>query len=472
MAKKTIAQLVTAAVVGTVTLGTMLVATTAANASTTRDSIAARAKAEITSGHTTELPAGSNCNFYTGALRFHSSNCASGYGQSAWCADFAKYVWKTAGVTDYLSDLDGWAQSFKTYGTNHGTYHSRSSGYVPQPGDAVMFDWDGDPSDAHPIDHVGLVTSAANGRVYLISGNNSSDTVGTSNYPLSSGYIVGYTTPVGLITNTPTSYADGAVLREPDGTIELMVGGMPYYLSPADYAELGTPPATSVPAGTFAMMPSEIRDGVIVRKPNGDIYEVVGNFGYHLSPADYAQIGSPSWVSVPSSLIGTLSAAPDDDTVLRDVSSGAEYQIIGGARYWITATDAVNLGNPSSTNVPTGFVNSITRTVPAGSLFLRNPVDGAIYQVVNGAKFWLTPAEWAALDKSEAINTPAGFINTLGAMPADYTYLRNVVDGAIYQIVAGTKYHLSPAEFASLGSPNATNTVPEFLNTIPTRTTL
>jgi CHAP domain len=453
--------------------GVIAVAAQPAYAATVRDSIVASAYAEMRSGHTTESPAGSNCNFYTGALRFTSSGCKSGYGKSPWCADFAKYVWRSGGVNSYLSDLDGWAQSFKTYGTKHGTWHARSSGYVPQPGDAITFDWDGNTSDSHPIDHVGIVTSASGGRVYLIAGNNGKNTVGTSNYSLGNGDIVGYTSPVGAGgSSTPGSYSDGTLLREPDGAISIIVGGMPYYLSAVDYAEIGSPGFVNVPAGTVHGLPTAIRDGAVVRAPNGAIYVIAGDAGYHLSQAEYAQLGSPRFVNVPTSLIGRLGRVPTDDTFLRDPATGAVYHVIGGAKYWLSGAEYTALGGPAFTNVPIGFINLVTGTAPAGEMFLRDKATGAIYQVVGGAKYWLSAVDYADLDNPRFINTVTGFINRLGAMPADGTYLRNVADGAIYQIKAGTKYHLSAVEYANLGSPDFTNTVTGFLNTIPTRPSL
>src|SRR5690606_16225425 len=95
---------------------------------------------------------------------------------SDWCADFVKYVWKTAGVT--YADIPetsggvitGWASSLRDYGVKYGTWRTRSSGYTPQPGDAVVFDWNGD----GVIDHVGIVTSANSSTVYTIEGNSGS----------------------------------------------------------------------------------------------------------------------------------------------------------------------------------------------------------------------------------------------------------------------------------------------------------
>jgi len=130
-----------------------------------------------------------------------NSACSPGYFNScgmAWCAEFARWVWDKGGVTN-LKGLDGWAQSFKSYGTKNGTYHSRSSGYKPQPGDAIVFDWDHQSGDDHPIDHVAIVTSSSATTVNTIGGNQGDPSrVRKSSYQRSNGDIDGYISPVGV----------------------------------------------------------------------------------------------------------------------------------------------------------------------------------------------------------------------------------------------------------------------------------
>ncbi|WP_394619666.1 FG-GAP-like repeat-containing protein [Lentzea sp. JNUCC 0626] len=163
------------------------------------------------------------------------SACNPGYFNScgmAWCAEFARWVWDRAGVED-IKGLDGWAQSFKTYGTKRGLYHSRSSGYKPQPGDAIVFDWDHNSGDDHPIDHVAIVTSSTSSRVYTIGGNQGdASRVTRANYSLSNGDIDGYISPAGVGSGgggpeekaghsvTGDSYHD-LVARKTDGTLWL-----------------------------------------------------------------------------------------------------------------------------------------------------------------------------------------------------------------------------------------------------------
>ncbi|WP_170223813.1 CHAP domain-containing protein, partial [Nonomuraea turkmeniaca] len=170
-----------------------------------------------------ESPSGSGCNYYTGYFRTWkpATGCPSGDGvqwrNSDWCADFAKYVWRNAGVehADVPEGsggiLTGWASSFQDYGVEHGTWRTRASGYLPQPGDAVVFDWD----QSGDIDHVGIVTSANSSTVYTIEGN-SGDRIKANSYSRSNADIVGYSAPVGATEVQGTASVYGVL---PDGRL-------------------------------------------------------------------------------------------------------------------------------------------------------------------------------------------------------------------------------------------------------------
>ncbi|MFG1966048.1 FG-GAP-like repeat-containing protein [Nonomuraea sp. NPDC049028] len=180
-----------------------------------RSAIVSAAQDELNnSSRDHESPMGSGCNYYTGVFRTwkDSAGCPSSDGvqwrDSNWCADFAKYVWRKAGVPHAdVPELEGgvltgWASSFKDYGTKYGTWHTRGSGYTPQPGDAVVFDWEqnGD------IDHVGIVKSVDGSTIYTIEGN-SGDRTKANSHSRSSSDIVGYSAPVEA--NSGPSNQDG-----------------------------------------------------------------------------------------------------------------------------------------------------------------------------------------------------------------------------------------------------------------------
>jgi hypothetical protein len=87
-----------------------------------------------------------------------------------WCADLAKWVWKTAGVTSDLSTLTPAASSFYLWGQEHGESMPKDPA-DPQVGDAVEFYSDsvGPASDA---DHVGIITGVdQDGNVNMVNGD-------------------------------------------------------------------------------------------------------------------------------------------------------------------------------------------------------------------------------------------------------------------------------------------------------------
>ncbi|WP_204070359.1 CHAP domain-containing protein, partial [Sphaerisporangium krabiense] len=193
------------------TTGSIAVTTTPAAAAVSRGAIVSVAQSQLgNASRNHEQPDGSGCNYYTGYFRNWkpSSGCPSTDGvqwrTSDWCADFSKYVWKNAGVpyADVAETsggvLTGWASSFKDYGTKYGTWHTRASGYTPQPGDALVFDWQQDGT----IDHVGIVKSATGSTVYTIEGN-SGNRIKENSYSRGDVDIVGYSAPVGAGGSDP-----------------------------------------------------------------------------------------------------------------------------------------------------------------------------------------------------------------------------------------------------------------------------
>lgn len=93
----------------------------------------------------------------------------------AWCAAWVTWVMRHAGVPeDSVLNYKGCATASEWFGAR-GRFMPRSSGYVPKPGDIIMYEWnpqnegtaydDGD-------DHTGIVEKAENGIVHTIEGNN------------------------------------------------------------------------------------------------------------------------------------------------------------------------------------------------------------------------------------------------------------------------------------------------------------
>jgi hypothetical protein len=148
-----------------------------------------------------------NCTYYNGVEAPLYPTCGFGTDgvawrggtgrdddEYAWCANFAKYVWSRAGGVLGVDELDTWAVSFRAYGLRHRTWHARTSGYVPRPGDALVMDRHRD----GVVDHVGIVVSVSGGTLTMISGNSTGNRIATSVYRDYShrADIVGYAGPV------------------------------------------------------------------------------------------------------------------------------------------------------------------------------------------------------------------------------------------------------------------------------------
>ncbi|WP_309246091.1 CHAP domain-containing protein [Verrucosispora sioxanthis] len=291
--------------------GSALVAP-AAHAAPTRAGIVSIATRELNnSSRNHEI--GNNCSYYGGVM-FGWPSCGgrAGWGGGgdwyAWCAAFAKYVWREAGVTSGMSQIDGYARSFKTYGQNQGTWHSRGSSYVPKPGDAVTFDW-GNNGD---IDHVGIVTSLSGTTLRTIEGN-TSDRVARHTYYnyKNNSQIEGFTTAVGVTQETPPVEpepwvadvtGDGfhdLVGRTTDGTLMLYSNnfvrddGDPYSTSASreigsGWGNFNTVVHADVTGDGFA--------DLVARKPDGTLWLYSNNFvrddGDPYSTSASRQIGS------------------------------------------------------------------------------------------------------------------------------------------------------------------------------------
>lgn len=100
----------------------------------------------------------------------------------SWCADQCGYI--DEGIVPKFSLCSSGASWF----ARHGQFQDGS--YVPAAGDIIFFDWGGNGD----VDHVGIVESVVDGRVYTIEGN-SGDRCRRRNYSIGYYEIYGYGTP-------------------------------------------------------------------------------------------------------------------------------------------------------------------------------------------------------------------------------------------------------------------------------------
>lgn len=113
----------------------------------TRTAIVNAANSQIGQG---ETPPGSNCNPY--------GPC------QAWCAHFATWTWRKAGITipNY-----GFTGDIYTWGRNKGRAHSTNTGM--QPGDIVLYGTG--PQNTSTSVHTGVVVAVGNGKITTVEGN-------------------------------------------------------------------------------------------------------------------------------------------------------------------------------------------------------------------------------------------------------------------------------------------------------------
>ena len=111
------------------------------------------------------------------------------YGYS-WCAAFVSWCLRHAGVPveDAVTEVS--CRRMTEWYREQGRFHARRSGYLPLPGDLIMFhEGDGVPT------HVGLVVGVEHGRIRVIDGNGREESVAIHEYHRGNAKIYGYCVP-------------------------------------------------------------------------------------------------------------------------------------------------------------------------------------------------------------------------------------------------------------------------------------
>ena len=105
-------------------------------------------------------PTDTYCNKYSAYWVSGTNDCGNGNLDEEWCADFAAWVWKTAGAPVDYQYINGYlnssAASFYEWGMEHGTWHPVGARYTPQPGDVAVYGLD---VPALVAQHVAVVVS-------------------------------------------------------------------------------------------------------------------------------------------------------------------------------------------------------------------------------------------------------------------------------------------------------------------------
>jgi hypothetical protein len=117
-----------------------------------RQRIVAIAKSQV--GYSTD-PSNSYCNHYSAYWKAGNPHCPAGNYQEEWCADFAAWAWRKAGVHFTYGyrpgEINGAAVSFYEWGVANDEWHPATSGYTAASGDVAVYGLSlgADPSAAH-----------------------------------------------------------------------------------------------------------------------------------------------------------------------------------------------------------------------------------------------------------------------------------------------------------------------------------
>jgi hypothetical protein len=143
-----------------------------------RRRIVAIAESQI--GYRTDPPS-TYCNRFSAYWGVGEMGCPRGERAEEWCADFAAWVWRQAGVRfvyGFGSDqINSAAASFYDWGVANGTWHPADSGYRPLPGDVAVYGLDPQTNYAA---HVAIVVGQLPGQRGPIAVNGDGDHTGFS----------------------------------------------------------------------------------------------------------------------------------------------------------------------------------------------------------------------------------------------------------------------------------------------------
>ena len=137
--------------------------------------------AESQVGYSTE-PSDSYCNKFSSFWDAGTADCPSGETSEEWCADFAAWAWREAGVQFTYGygpeEINGGAVSFYEWGVANGEWHPVTSNYVAAPGDVAIYGLSlgADPS----AQHVAIVTDDEPGQSGPDAVNGDGDLTGFS----------------------------------------------------------------------------------------------------------------------------------------------------------------------------------------------------------------------------------------------------------------------------------------------------
>jgi hypothetical protein len=252
--------------------------------------------------------------------------------------------------------------------------------------------------------------------------------------------------PAGALDNLPSQPRDGTILREPSGAMYVMAGGATFHIpTPEILAQLyGGAPVVQVWHGAVAAFGTSPRDGAVMREQSGPMSVCFGGAKLHIpDPGVFARLyGSAPVAQLWDGALAALPDVPRDGTLLRD-EAGAIYVIHQRAKFHIPSMGvfAQLFGARAVGQVWDGALAAIP-SAPSDGTLVREESE-AIHVVFGGAKFHVpTPAVLEQLYGGVPVRQLwDGALEGLPSVPHDGTLLRGQ-SGAIHVVFGGARFHV------------------------------
>jgi surface antigen len=130
------------------------------------------------------------------------------------------------------------------------------------------------------------------------------------------------------------------------------------------------------------------------------------------------------------------------------------YEVVGGAPMYVSGDDAAHLPGWTTAQPITTTQWGSLRQYPADGTFISNVLNNGVYEIVGGAPLYVSGADaqhlpgWATAERAPGWDFT--HYEHLRPYPADGTFVSNVQTGAVYEIAGGAPLYVSGDDAASL----------------------
>ncbi len=251
-----------------------------------------------------------------GSNNYNKYAASFGNANAPWCGYFISWCARQAGIPTSVIPSTGSSSAFFSIGT----YHSRSSGYIPQAGDIMLY---GSYGNAY---HVSIVEYYSGSKVYVLDGN-WSDQVSSHSTTLSNTEVAGFVTPYYTSSVTELT-AFGMVTPK-----SILVGksfsisgniSSPNNISKVTVAITDAAGASKVTASASPNAKSYNISGLDAKIPFGSL--AVGSYTFTVTATDSAQ--TKRW-AYPFTVVSSVTMSIADVTAPTSIKVGNTFSIAG-----------------------------------------------------------------------------------------------------------------------------------------------